>query len=171
MKILMSVAFIILASGCATQSAYGPADHNNGYGYAESRLTSNRYRVSFIGNAHTPSDRVKDYALLRAAELTLQQDYDWFNIVSRETDKETREGPEFGISANRPRYISRDCGLLRCRTTFSPVSTGAQISSSRTSTRYTSFVEIVMGSGEPTNPAAVYDASELSETLRATMGH
>jgi len=169
MKILLSMAFVILASGCATQSAYGPADHNNGYGYSESRLTSNRYRVSFTGNSHTSSDRVKDYALLRAAELTLQQDHDWFNIVSRETDKESREGAEFGISANQPRYITRDCGLLGCRTSFSRVSSGAHISSSRTSTRYTSFVEIVMGSGEPENPAAVYDASELSETLRAKM--
>jgi flavin-binding protein dodecin len=170
MKTLVSTLLVIsLMFGCASQSPYAPAGQNNGYGYSESSLTSNRYRVSFTGNSRTSSDQVKDYTLLRAAELTLQHEYDWFEVVNRDSDKESRQDPQAGISASRPYHVSRDCGLLGCRTTSSPVYAGVHVSNQRRSDRYTSSMEIVMGSGEPTDPNAIYDASELAQSLRAKM--
>lgn len=166
MKILVSaLCAIFLVSGCSTQSAYTPADNSRSYGYSESPLTSNRYRVSYRGNSHTPSDLVKDYALLRSAELTLQQGHDWFKIVSRDVDKQSRRTAHAGISADRPHHVRRDCGLLGCRTS-STIYTGAKVSSTRTTDRYTSSIEILMGSGKPDDPTAVYDARELAQALR-----
>lgn len=166
MKKLVSILLMVfVVSGCASQSPYAPAG-KNGYGYQESQLTENRYRVSFTGNSHTSSELVKDYALLRAAELTLQQGREWFKVVNRETDKQSRQSSGAGLSASRPYSVSRDCGLLGCRTTSSSIHTGASISSTRQSNRYASSIEIVMGTGEPDDPDVVYNAREIIQSLR-----
>lgn len=166
MKRLVSILLmVVVISGCASQSPYAPAG-KNGYGYQESQLTKNRYRVSFTGNSHTPGELVKDYALLRAAELTLQQEREWFKVVNRETDKQSRQRSGAGISASRPYSVNRDCGLLGCRTTSSSIRTGVSISSTRRSNRYASSIEIVMGMGEADDPDAVYSAREIIQSLR-----
>jgi hypothetical protein len=50
-------------------------------GFDETQLAPNIYRVSFKGNGYTGSERARDFALLRCAELTLQSGYGYFAIV------------------------------------------------------------------------------------------
>lgn len=80
-KLLAAMALISLVA-CGSSGPYTQARSEGDYGYLENRITENRYRVSFRGNAGTTSDQVKDMALLRAAELTLLNNYDWFRVVS-----------------------------------------------------------------------------------------
>ena len=78
---LTSLALALTA--CATATPYQPI--KNGVGYAEQRLESNRYKVTFAGNSSTPRQTVENYLLYRAAEVTLNNGYDWFLIADRQT--------------------------------------------------------------------------------------
>ncbi len=99
-KSLLVVAAAALTLGaCATSTAYAPAGYNGQRGgYAEQRLENDRYRVSFSGNSVTSREQVEMSLLLRAAELTVQDGYDWFATVNRATDRDTR------FSGSRPSY-------------------------------------------------------------------
>ena len=91
-RLLIAVAATGLAlSACATATPYQPvgATSTRG-GYAEERITESRWRVMFAGNSMTSRDTVEMYLLYRAAELTVQNGYDWFEAVNRVTDRDTR---------------------------------------------------------------------------------
>jgi hypothetical protein len=78
-----AVAALALAA-CATPTVYGPiSPASHGVGYSEYRIENNRYRVTFQGGPGAPERQVADYALYRAAEITLRDGYDWFQVVDR----------------------------------------------------------------------------------------
>src|SRR5262245_31991715 len=87
-----ALALTLGLAACATPTPYQPSlpGQANGGGYSELRLEPNRFRVNFAGNSLTSRETVEGYLLFRAAELTVQQGYDWFSIVDRETDRKTR---------------------------------------------------------------------------------
>lgn len=78
-----------LATACATPTAYQPAD-DDAYGYADQPLEEQRYRVRFAGNRWTPREKVEDYLLYRAAQITVRSGHDYFVIEERDTDRLTR---------------------------------------------------------------------------------
>lgn len=76
-------------SGCATPTPYHAAsltDPAHFDGYHETRLEPERWRVVFAGNSLTSRETVETYLLYRAAELTLDNGYDWFQAVERDTE-------------------------------------------------------------------------------------
>jgi hypothetical protein len=93
-----AVLCFALLAGCATPSLYQPL--NQGAGYSEQRLESNRYRVRFSGNSATSRETVENYLMYRAAEITLQYGYDWFVIADRMTNVDPQQSgasPNVGI--------------------------------------------------------------------------
>jgi hypothetical protein len=88
-------AFAVLAaalslSACATPTPYEQASKaTSGQGYADQRIENDRWRVSFSGNSVTSRQTVESYMLYRAAELTVQSGYDWFETVGRSTERNT----------------------------------------------------------------------------------
>lgn len=81
-----------LVAACATETTYRPATGSGFYraGYTDTRIEPNRYRVTFAGNSVTDRDVVERYLLFRAAELTLQNGYDYFVMADRDTDRQAR---------------------------------------------------------------------------------
>jgi len=79
---------VAILSACATATPYQPL--KAGEGYAEQKLEANRYRVAFAANSATPRQQAQDYVLLRAAELTLEQGYDYFVLTGQSTGREPR---------------------------------------------------------------------------------
>jgi hypothetical protein len=79
-------------AGCMTATPYQPdiAGQRISGGFSEQRLTEGRYRVNFAGNTLTSRDRVEGYLLYRAAELTVQNGYDWFLIIERLTERDVQ---------------------------------------------------------------------------------
>lgn len=77
-------------TACTTATPYQPdiAGQRVSGGYSEQRTGEDRYRVNFAGNSLTSRDRVEGYLLYRAAELTVQDGYDWFLIVDRLTERD-----------------------------------------------------------------------------------
>ncbi|MGZ9098320.1 MAG: CC0125/CC1285 family lipoprotein [Brevundimonas sp.] len=80
----------LVLSACATPTPYhaaSPTDPAHADGYRELRLEPERWRVVFAGNTLTSRETVETYLLYRAAELTLQNGYDWFLAVERDTEE------------------------------------------------------------------------------------
>ena len=165
MKTLMTILSLAVLTGCASsQPIYEMASDDSDTGYYENRITDNRYRVGYNGDSSASSDAVKDMALLRAAELTLLNDYDWFRVVNQETAREESD-TRVSTGVNSGRDVYRSCGLLGCTTTVSPAYSSINISSTPGRNRYSTSIEIAMGSGEVEDQTSVYNASELYDYL------
>ena len=87
-----------LASGlglaaCETATPYQPAPPGptsaGAYGYSDYQIDATHWRVTFSGNSLTSRETVEKYLLYRAAELTVQHGFDWFQAADRHTDKTT----------------------------------------------------------------------------------
>ena len=93
LPLLAAVAAATLAlAGCETATTYHPATGQgfNREGFSEQRIEADRFMVSFSGNSVTSRDTVERYLLYRAAELTVQNGYDWFQLADRNTERKTR---------------------------------------------------------------------------------
>ncbi|MEM6410755.1 MAG: hypothetical protein AAF683_04415 [Pseudomonadota bacterium] len=91
MKNVTKIAFaaLLLLGACATATPYQPQVNSDG-GYIDQQIETNRWAISFSGNSLTERSTVETYLLYRAAELTSQNGFDYFQIVSRDTDVESR---------------------------------------------------------------------------------
>ncbi|HVF93474.1 MAG TPA: hypothetical protein VM900_04090 [Sphingomonas sp.] len=93
-------ASTLMVAGCATETTYRPAT-GQGFartGYSDRQIEPNRFLVSFSGNSVTSRDTVERYLFFRAAELTLQNGFDYFVMADRDTDRQTQTytTPGFG---------------------------------------------------------------------------
>jgi hypothetical protein len=85
MKRLAVVLIALALTGCAT--AYQRRGFSGGY--SETQLGENIFKVSFYGNGFTSMEQASDFALLRAAELTLERGFRYFVVVRLENDTKT----------------------------------------------------------------------------------
>lgn len=167
MRFCFAVLIAVALGGCASTSEYQRASGAGDYGYTDTKLEDDRYRIAYrlrgknIGKA-------QDYALLRAAELTMAAGRGWFRVVDR--DSEVDEGDDRGLTGVRTeRRVTRDCGLLGCRTTSSP-SYGVESTVGRIDRDATVVVvEILLGKGKKPSDAATYDAAQLAGNIRSRM--
>jgi hypothetical protein len=169
-SILLVAAAALLLSACATSNAYAPAGFNGQRGgYAEQRLETDRYRVSFAGNSVTSREQVEMGLLLRAAELTVENGYDWFSTVERATDRDVRY-QAFPDALYRPyspfwgpswRYFGPR-GWSRWDDPF----WGRNDFDVREIDRFEATAEIVLGRGtKPAGDANAFDAREVISNL------
>jgi len=89
----------LMVAGCATETRYRPATGQgfNRQGYSERMIEPGRFLVSFAGNSVTSRDTVERYLFYRAAELTLQQGFDYFVMADRDTNLQSRTFSTPGI--------------------------------------------------------------------------
>jgi hypothetical protein len=76
-KVIPSIFLVVCLSTCAT--AY--QQDGFGGGFSETRLDENVWRVTFQSNDYTSELRAQDFALLRSAELTLENGYTYFALT------------------------------------------------------------------------------------------
>lgn len=176
-------AALTLAVGlaaCATPTPYQPNIRGQATsgGYSEVRIEEDRFRVTFSGNSLTERERVEGYLLFRAAELTVQQGYDWFTIVDRHTDRDARTyvdpdpfyrpwyGPSYMYWRPHWRYWGPGYGW-RTWDPFWGDPFWADRIDVRTVERFEATAEIVMGRGaKPADDARAFDARAVIENLR-----
>ncbi|WP_241967845.1 CC0125/CC1285 family lipoprotein [Pseudidiomarina homiensis] len=165
---LMSIALVsVVLAACSSQPDYRAAEGSSGYGYDATQLTDTQYRVTFKARG-SDADKAMDYALLRAAEVTLQNGYDWFVVTHRETliDNERVE-PSSTLRYADSRDVVTRCGLVSCTTTSYPRSTfsaGVHIGGDR-SQDIKSILEIKLGKGVRPDTDASFDALEVRQHL------
>jgi len=93
MKILtaFTILLAIMLFGCAA-TGYHPAEGNFTGGYTDLKVGPDMYRISFEGNAYITGEKAYQYTLFRAAEITKQNNCDWFEII----DAKEMSRREFG---------------------------------------------------------------------------
>ncbi len=84
-KLLILGCVAVLVSGCA--SSYKPNSMFGGFD--ETMLSPDTFRISVGGNAFTSGGRVQDFALLRAAELSIQNQCPYFVVLDQENRVKT----------------------------------------------------------------------------------
>lgn len=161
------IAVFLSLGACASSPSYVAADGANDYGHSSRKLAENRYRVNFNGNRHTSYEETRDYALLRAAELTLAEGNDWFQVVDRESQTtETSREPESRFGYQRAYYVNENCGLLGCSRSVRPATwTSMEFDTRRPDTKHTHSLEIVMGKGDTPEDGHYYDAREVVKAV------
>jgi len=191
MKRLLVVAATtatLALAACATATPYQPlvAGSSQSGGFSERPIEQNRWQVTFSGNSLTDRRTVETYLLYRAAELTTSQGYDWFSIVDRNTDRDTRVYADpFGYD---PFYFNRFggywgadwhiFGLRRFGGGWGPYAPwgywgagfgpgwGPSALDYREVTRYEASAEIVMGRGpKPADDRRAFDARDVQTRL------
>ena len=162
LSLLAVAASSAVLAACASLAPYGPQMGPGGQGYAEQRIESDRYRVSYRGvGAPGP---VADMALLRAAELTTSQGFDWFEVTQRWTDGRPDSAggmrPSVGVSYGAGRSSGRYGSY-----SASGVGVGVGLNFSGPSQTSTTL-EVVMGDGPRPDRPNVYDARAVQDSLR-----
>lgn len=154
--VVLSAVLLSLAA-CGMPTRYQPAVVY-GDGFSEQQLEANRFRVTFTGNSLTPRDRVENYLLFRAAEITLQSGHDYFVVVDLQTDASTTYRTSFD---GRPDY-----GYYRRHRYYPPPYYGSGFASTDAFTSYTAYAVIVVFSGQkPTTDVKAFDARDLVQNL------
>ena len=87
---IVAIGLAMGLAGCETATPYQPLrpGTEQAGGFTDQRLDANHYRVTFQGNTLTSRATVDNYLLYRAAELTVNSGYDWFQPVSQHTDRD-----------------------------------------------------------------------------------
>ncbi|WP_432423291.1 CC0125/CC1285 family lipoprotein [Sphingomonas lycopersici] len=170
----------LLVSGCATETTYRPATGKGFYrtGYSERQVEADRWLVTFAGNTVTDRDTVERYLLFRAAQLTLQNGYDYFVMVDRSTDRQAQTystpGPGWGGGWGGGwgpswRYYGRGFGWRAWDPWWGDPFWGNNIDV-RTVDRYEASAEIVMRKGTPAkDEVRAFNARDVADRIGPTV--
>lgn len=163
-------------SACATATPYQPnvPGQQASGGFSEQRIEANRFRVNFAGNSLTSRETVERYLLYRSAEVTVDQGFDWFSLVERETDRRTRTyvnpdpyGPFGSYGWWRPswRYYGSSWGWRRWDPWYGDPFWADRMDT-RTIEKFEASAEIVLGKGpKPAGDPRAFDARDVMTNL------
>jgi hypothetical protein len=175
----LAAALAATLAGCATPTPYQPnIGRSSTGGYSEVRIETNRWRVNFAGNTLTSRETVEGYLLFRSAELSMQQGFDWFHIVDRDTERHTETyldpdplyhpwyGPGYGYWRPSWRYYGAGYGW-RSWDPFWGDPFWADRIDVHTFEKYEATAEIVMGHGpKPADDPRAFDARQVITNLQ-----
>ena len=165
---LTALLLPLFIAACASSPNYNSANSSKSYGYTDTQLQSDRYRVQYRLRGDNVG-QAQDFALLRAADLTMAGGDDWFRIVDRSSDVTNNKDRVDSSSFTANRAVTRECGLLGCRTTTSPDYTVGTTVGAYDRGATVVVIEVVTGNGETPAGANVYDASEIAGNIRSRM--
>ncbi|MEI7931463.1 MAG: hypothetical protein WCI21_00165 [Alphaproteobacteria bacterium] len=166
-------AALLLVSACETATPYQPLAASNltSGGYSDQKISRDRYRITFQGNSITQRETVERYLLYRAAELTTQAGYDWFELVDRNTERQTRS-VDIPVTDTywgwRPTWAYLGNNHWTIINTYEPF--WYERYQREDITRYQASAEIFLGHGEkPANDPRAFDAHEVVANLEPTI--
>ncbi|MGI9451356.1 MAG: CC0125/CC1285 family lipoprotein [Geminicoccaceae bacterium] len=153
---ILAAAMLAVLTACTVSPTPYQVEGENG-GYSEQQIEEDRYSVKFVGNSATPRDTVEEYALFRAAEVTLENGHDYFKVVSREIEPVVKSSsgvyPRVGVGLG-----GGNVGL--------GVSTG--FGSGRADYSYAAYLDIVVYDGDkPDDDRDAYVALDVIDNLKA----
>jgi hypothetical protein len=158
----IAIAALLALSACATAPTYTPATAEGGVGYSERQIESNRYFVTYRAPGPADESLVHDFALLRAADITLERGGEWFWVDRRSFDGQSRgrSGPSIGVGLGGGRW-SGGGG------TFGSVGVSVPIGSGGGPTVRSATLEIRLGEGAKPDDPNAYDARAIATNLSA----
>ncbi|MEZ6028779.1 MAG: hypothetical protein R3C46_03415 [Hyphomonadaceae bacterium] len=161
---------ILMLGACASAPAYSPASSPMAMGYSDQRIEDDRWRVTYRGDTTMSSGDVQDYALMRAAQVTLEHGGDWFEVVTADTDADAKRRYSTETDYHTDYAVQRSCGLLGCTNKLVPVMTRTEREVADTRTVYEHAVEFRIGKGAKLDGSPrIYDAHDTFSTLQARL--
>jgi hypothetical protein len=82
--LLLLASTLVLTSCATTYQANGLTG-----GFSETQLDEDLFTVRFAGNGYTSSERASDFALLRCADLAIQNNFPYFKIIDSQSNMKT----------------------------------------------------------------------------------
>jgi hypothetical protein len=156
-------SFVALASlisaGCATQYT----GRSLAGGYSDTQLAPDAFRITFSGNGFTSSERTQDFALLRAADLTLSHGFRYFAIINSASGGNTSSITLPGQSYTTASATGYGNSVYGSATTTYVPPTNIPIFKPNTGLLIRCFAERPEG-------GFVFDAQFLSHSLRSKYG-
>lgn len=153
-----ALALLLLAGLAACASGprpYGPAERPGDPGYSEQAIERDRFRINYRAR---DEETAREYALLRAAELTLAEGASWFRVV----DAYGEGGEPFGSGRRTAVSIGGSAGSGGSSSVGVGIGIGLGGGGSGEVVR---GLEILIGSGAPPDAPEVYDAAEVRDAL------
>lgn len=161
-RLLASAVLAASVAACATPTLYQPAYGPSAVGFSEQQIESDRFRVSFRGGGGAPPAQVADYALLRAADLTLAQGYEWFVVDQRWTEQiGSGSGPQLSIGGGSSSFGRRSAVGVGVGTSID-LGGGPALATT---------LEVRLGRGQRPTGFNVYDAREVRGTIGPRAGY
>lgn len=162
---MLAFSALALLAACATAPVYAPAAGPNAAGYSERQVESNRFFVTYRASGSADAALLQDFALLRAADLTVQRGRDWFWVDRRTLDEQPARygGPSIGVGIGAGNW-GRNTGVNVGVGVNIPIGGGQTSARARAAT-----LEIRLGEGAKPDDPNAYDAHALSTNLRARL--
>lgn len=156
-KAFCAIRVVSLLAGCATP--YQSDGMFRDGGFSETQLSPNVWRVSFAGNEFSRPERAGDLALLRSADLTLQNGYTHFALAdARESSRSAAFTTPITSTTTGTTSLIGNTAYGTSRTTI----TGG----------YTTFASypsasntVVMFKGQPEGVPVVFDAAFICQSV------
>ena len=159
---LLMIPALALLAGCATgPKPYQPAGGPSSYGWSEQAIETGRYRVSYQAETQ---EQAREYALLRAAELTLQSGEEWFRVTDNYSEGQSSQG-----YSGRPSVsVGGSVGSGGRSSMGVGIGMGFPLGGGAGEFRHT--LEILMGSGPKPQDVRVYDAADVQFNMAGAGG-
>jgi hypothetical protein len=148
---------LIVAIACAGCAATGYEALKNGSGYYDLKLQTDTYEVGFKGNDLTDLDRVANFALLRAADVSVAEGYGFFEIVDSKSTQ--RRFYQQSPATVQSMTYTNNGGTSYSTSQFYP-GAGSEFQ------RHGVILTIRCYKTKPASLAMVYDAKQVAENLR-----
>jgi hypothetical protein len=161
MRRLILAAALFFAACATAAPTYQRATTATGPGYSEVQVENNRFFVTYRAKNSADPQTLQDYAMLRASEVALEHNKEWFWVDRRQTDAVVARGgysgPSVGIGVGGGGgNIGGGIGLS--------IPLGHQ--SAPAPTARTATLEIRLGEGRKPDDPNAYDARALQAALR-----
>ena len=152
-RYILSIAAILLLAGCSSAPKnFGPA-YNSDFGYRNTQIQSDRFRISYTSRDAYQS---RDFALLRAAQITENEGYSHFKIIGGETYD------------NGPNAIATHLGigLGGGRYNRSGINVGVHdVARTLEGQKVTETIEVILLSSAPANDPNVFSAKSVLKNI------
>ncbi len=151
--VLISLLGLALTACAGAPPVYGPAAaHPGGVGFSQIRIEDDRWRVSYMAQGDDARLEAERLVLRRAAELTLQNGFEWFEVIDRVTETEGDRRSPVRVGGS----VSRGWGSRG----WSGTGVGVGVALSPNQRRSAlATIEIIAGRGE--SPDRAYDAAAM----------
>ena len=148
-NLILLIGIALLITGCA------PTYQKSGFwggGYDEMKMQDNIFKITFEGNTHTSGQIAEDFGLLRCAETTLENGYNYFIIEKSKTEERTS-------THTTPTEIERTSSISE-----EYIVTGGE---THTSTKPTVAIIIECFKEKPENVSGIiYDAEQIKTNIK-----
>ncbi len=160
-NVLISLLAAMALVACVTgPTAYGPAQEG-GLGFYSQQIEKTRFHVSFTGKN---ADEARNFALLRAAEITTEQGYSYFRVIGAGTQGDQARRSPVTTSVG----VGIGSGGYR-RGTRTNVGVGININDlgrALGGNKVTSSMEIILGGSAGSSADNVYEAASIIKSIR-----